>query len=206
MARSNSIIRRAVGEAKELFFGVLSSGTGRTWADDLQLLVDGKPIWDAPVLEKLKTSLDLDHEFDRGSGIALSDLSTTQVTNLATLGRIWGFLKYHHPAIASGQHNWDYDLFRVLPQVIAAMDRPAASAVMWKWVAGLGVVNECAKCAVLDKTDLYMKPDLDWISDEKLLGADLSQGLQRIFRNRPAVGNGFCITLARGVGNPVFDH
>jgi hypothetical protein len=78
-------------EAKELFFGVLSSGTGKTWADDLQLLVDRKPIWDAPVLEKTKTSLEIDHEVDRGSGIALSGISTTQVNNLATLGEFGDF-------------------------------------------------------------------------------------------------------------------
>jgi hypothetical protein len=43
-----SIVLPLRPEAKLLFFGVLSSGTGTTWADDLQLLVDGKPIWDAP--------------------------------------------------------------------------------------------------------------------------------------------------------------
>ena len=31
-------------EASTLAFGVLSAGTGKMWADDLQLLVDGKPV------------------------------------------------------------------------------------------------------------------------------------------------------------------
>ena len=34
--------------AKQLFFGVLVSGTGTLWADDLGLLVDGKPIAEVP--------------------------------------------------------------------------------------------------------------------------------------------------------------
>jgi hypothetical protein len=33
--------------AAVLFFGVVSEG-GTTWADDLELLVDGKPVWEAP--------------------------------------------------------------------------------------------------------------------------------------------------------------
>ena len=39
-------------QATKVFFGVLETGTGKTWADDLQLLVDGKQIWEAPRAEK----------------------------------------------------------------------------------------------------------------------------------------------------------
>ena len=41
-----SIVLPVRREAKQLFFGVLVAGTGKAWADDLQLLVDGKPISD----------------------------------------------------------------------------------------------------------------------------------------------------------------
>jgi erythromycin esterase len=49
-------------EGRQLFFGVLLVGTGRVWADDLQLLVDGKPVWDAPKAVHEKTSVELDRE------------------------------------------------------------------------------------------------------------------------------------------------
>jgi erythromycin esterase len=49
-------------EGRQLFFGVLLVGTGRVWADDLQLLVDGKPVWDAPKAVHEKTSAELDRE------------------------------------------------------------------------------------------------------------------------------------------------
>lgn len=29
------------------------------------------------------------------------------VSQLATLGKVWGFLKYYHPAIAKGKTDWD---------------------------------------------------------------------------------------------------
>ncbi len=193
-------------DAKELYFGVLSSGTGKTWVDDLQLLVDGKPIRDVPEIERPKTSLDLDREFDKGSGIAITNLSTTQIENLVTLGKVWGFLKYHHPVIASGKRNWDYDLFRVLPQVLSAATLPMANAAMHAWIAALGKVSDCTMCASLHEDDLYMKPDLAWIADEKMLGPDLSHDLQRIFRNRPAGGDSFFVSLTPNIENPVFNH
>ena len=75
-------------EAKQLFFGVLVAGTGKAWADDLQLLVDGKPVWEAPRIERAKTALDLDHKFDGGSGIVMSELTAVQTGNLVTLGKV----------------------------------------------------------------------------------------------------------------------
>jgi hypothetical protein len=54
--------------AQMLYIGVLVSGAGKVWADDLQLLVDGKPISEAPRREQLVTALDRDHQFDHGSG------------------------------------------------------------------------------------------------------------------------------------------
>jgi hypothetical protein len=117
-------------DAKQLSFGVLVAGTGKVWADDLQLLVDGKPAWEAPRIERPKTPIDLDHEFDAGSGIVLRALTTAQIENLATLGKVWGFVKYHHQSVIAGKHHWDYELFRVLPAVLAAGDRQAGNAAL----------------------------------------------------------------------------
>jgi hypothetical protein len=162
-------------EGRQLFFGVLLAGTGKAWADDLQLLVDGKPVWEAPKVQHPKTALDLDHQFDSGSGLAFSKLTETQVENLATLGTVWGFLKYYHPKVASGQLHWDYELLRVLPAILGAPDRAVANATLVHWIAGLGPVAPCNPCAKLDESHLHLRPDLRWIDDEARLGKDLSQ-------------------------------
>jgi hypothetical protein len=191
-------------DAGQLVFGVLVSGTGTVWADDLELLVDGKPVWEAPKVERPKTAIDLDKEFDKGSGIALTELSAAQIANLATLGKVWGFLKYHHPQIVSGQVHWDYELFRVLPKVLALADRPAVNQVLLDWIAALGPVAPCQNCAKLDEKDLALRPDLAWLSDEKMLGPDLSKALLSIYANR-LPGKQFYVSAARA-DNPSFDH
>jgi Peptidase family S41 len=193
-------------EAKQLYFGVLLSGTGKAWADDLQLFVDAKPVWDAPKAERVETILDSDHEFDSGSKVSLSSLTPLQIRNLEMLGKVWGFVKYHHPAITAGRRHWDYELFRVMPKVLAAEDRNAASTAVRDWIRGIGDVPACTNCAKpASGENLHFDADLRWLNDEQALGHDLSGLLRTIYRNRSR-GAKFYISQVPGVGNPVFEH
>src|SRR5439155_14824257 len=65
-----SVTLPVVREAKLLYIGFLLTGTGKAWVDDLQLLVDGRPISQAP--NRILTVLDADKEFDAGSRISLT--------------------------------------------------------------------------------------------------------------------------------------
>lgn len=98
---------------RRLLFGVYLAGTGKVWVSDLQLLVDGKPIWNAPKCKLAETVLDTDHQFDKGSGIVIKHLTRIQVANLVTLGKVWGFLKYYDHDVTLGHRQWDYELFRM---------------------------------------------------------------------------------------------
>ena len=130
-------------DTRSLVFGFLMAGTGKAWADDLQILVDGKPLWETPKAPRAETVLDRDHEYDSGSRIVLPKLSDVQIQNLTTLGKVWGFVKYHHPLITAGERHWDYELLRVLPSIVSAPDRNTANAALAKWIAGLGPVKPC---------------------------------------------------------------
>jgi hypothetical protein len=190
-------------EATELYFGVLLAGTGKVWVDDLRLLVDGQPAWSAPKIERPKTPLELDHQFDSGSNIVISKLSRTQIENLATLGKVWGFLKYHHPAVTSGVRHWDYDLFRVLPGILAARDRGAAEALVRDWVRQLGSPPACERCAAPKGDDLHFGLDLGWI--DAGLDSELAGLLRDVHRGR-SQGSQFYVSLAVGIGNPQFNR
>jgi C-terminal processing protease CtpA/Prc len=184
--------------------GAQLAGSGTVWIDDLQLLVDGKPVPDLEVAEPVKTVFDIDNEFDTGSHIALSTLSEVQIDNVWTLGKVWGFLKYHHPAVVGGKYHFDYEMIRVLPRVLAAKDRQSGNAVIEQWVTGLGKVDRCRKCTRLKGSDVALGSDLSWIYDRRLLGASLSSKLKRIYEDRPG-GDQFYASM-RWAGQVGFDH
>ena len=192
-------------ETRSLVFGFLMAGTGKAWADDFQILVDGRPLWETPKTPIPTTILDRDHEYDGGSRIVLSELSAVQIQNLATAGRVWGFLKYHHPLIIAGERHWDYDLLRVLPAILSAPDRVTANAALAKWISGLGPVKPCA-CVKLNENEIHLRPKLAWLADIKLLGTELSASLQSIHANRPVSTKQFYVSKMPNVGNPSFDH
>lgn len=192
--------------ATKLYFGALLSGTGTVWADDLVLLVDGKPIAQAPEAPKKPlTVLDHDREFDAGSRIAVSQLSRVQIENVERLGKVWGFLKYSHPQITAGDHQWDFELFRILPAILAARTRAEADASLAGWIDRVGTVPHCEHCVRLDEKDLDLRPDVSWIDDKRLLGRRLSGQLKTIYTNR-VDGQQFFVSLIPGVLNPSFDH
>ena len=197
--------------ARALAFGVILAGPGSLWIDDLELLVDGSPIWEAPKAQRQKTVLDSDQEFDQGSQSAISTLSPVQIGNLATLGKVWGFAKYHHPRVTAGELHWDYELFRVLPAVLAAANRDAGNTAVYSWLQGLGELKPCDPCAgaELDRTNIHFAPNLAWISSQQKLGVELSDLLRQIHARRPPDGKQFFVGLPphsdEEAGNPDFD-
>lgn len=167
-------------------------------------IADGKPVQQSSGRNP-PTALDADSPFDEGSGIAIQKLDGMQTQNLVTLAKVWGFLKYYDPTVTTGQRQWDYELFRVLPAILAAPDRASANAVIAKWIDDLGPVARCQACATADKHDLEFGPDLGWIADTRLLGESLSRKLQWI-RDQQRIGTQFYVALAPQANNPVFKH
>jgi C-terminal processing protease CtpA/Prc len=146
---------------------------------------------------------EIDDEFDQGSQVASQELTGVQVENLALLGKVWGFAKYHDARVITGSVNWDYELFRVLPTVLAAADRPAATAAIVTWLDRHGTIRDCGPCASA-ASNVQLAPDLAWISDAASLGATLSARLVAIHRSRPANGRQRYVAFSPTVGNPDF--
>ncbi|MBI5691946.1 MAG: hypothetical protein HZC55_17835 [Verrucomicrobia bacterium] len=190
---------------RRVYFGFLLSGTGKVWADDLQVLVDGKPVWEAPRATPASTAGNRDTEFDAGSGIALTGLLPVQVENLATLGEVWGFLKYHHPKVTAGGLNWDYELFRILPSILAATDRAAANQRLVRWIDQLGELAP-RKPRAPDASRLHLAPPPAWPGRDDAITRPLAERLRAVHAARSSEPKQHYLTLTPSVGNPSFDH
>jgi len=138
-------------------------------------------------------------EFVNGSGIVLANLSENQIENLSLLGKVWGFLKYYHPTVAGGKFNWDYELFRILPDYIKTTKQDDRDRMLTNWINRLGVVGVCKKCDVEVNNEI-LQPDLDWINDDQL--TDSLKAILNFVKLNRHQGKSFYIETIPQVGNP----
>ncbi|MBN2728409.1 MAG: hypothetical protein JXR53_04220 [Bacteroidales bacterium] len=191
-------------QATMVYVGVIIKGGGELWADEIELLVDGQSYLLADPKKVKLFPADHDSAFAESSEIDLEIPTKEEVQSLALLGRVWGFLKYYHPAIAEGKYNWDNELFRFMPGYLAAPDKETRNALLCAWVDSLGELSGKTKLPKMNKKTRLL-PDLDWIKDTELLGFELSAKLQAV-RNAKRPNDHYYFTLKNGVGNPVFLH
>lgn len=121
---------------------------------------------------------DFDREFDNGSNIKIENLNKNQVENLKKLCKVWGLVKYYHPKVVSGSVNWDYELFRITPDILASKNSNDTDKILYDWIMKLGKVKENAEN---DKEkEVMLKRDLAWIKDEKYIDKNLGDLLIKI--------------------------
>ena len=123
-----------------------------------------------------------DTAYYHGSNIVFPEMTPQLVDNLELLGRVWGFLKYHHPTISKGAYNWDYELFRMLPGYLQVTDNKQRDAYLAKWILHYGKIPVNKNVTPVD-TNSFLKPDLAWINPEKL-SPKLYKTLMNVYQNR----------------------
>lgn len=147
-------------------------------------------------------SAENDKEFDNGSNVIFPEIDNQVVENLELLGKIWGFLKYNHPEIGKGLYNWDYELFRLLPEYLATTSIEKRDKVLLKWMKKLGEIPNCNTCKETPE-DAYLKPDYSWLNDGKI-SVELKNNIEKIYQNRHQ-GKHYFISIDK-YGNPSFLH
>lgn len=190
-------------DGEQIYVAGILVGKGEAWFDDFVLSIDNKDVQTLTEVEKELAPAALDKTFDKGSGIEAITVNKGQTENLELLGRIWGLMKYHHPKVAAGDYNWDYELFRMLPDYLTVKNNQARDKYLLKWISKYGALKACEDCKETDAT-AFLKPDLAWIKTRGL-STSLQKKLAQIYQNRHQ-GAHYYIKMAQGVGNPEFLH
>lgn len=120
------------------------------------------------------------NEFDNGSMISISPIGEVQIESLRVLAKIWGFVKYYHPEVAKGNYQWDYELFRILPQIVECDDMVERNQRLTGWLKKMNTNLEPDETPLTFTAESYVLPQLDWINDDALFGSDLVVELNRI--------------------------
>ena len=111
--------------------------------------------------------------------------SAEETENLVKLCKVWGYVKYRHPAFLLGKKDWDQELLELIPQVREAKDEKTVNALLHTWFEGLGEVDYGT-----DRTNLHwtqaredakvISADTAWASDADYLGEALAGDLAQI--------------------------
>ncbi|SFE83328.1 S41 family peptidase [Flavobacterium xueshanense] len=122
--------------------------------------------------------------------IAQQRISDTE--KLASIGKIYGFLKYYHPEVGKGKYDWDKEFIKYLPQALEASDKESLSKIYSNWINVLGNIEKCKNC-VSDQLLFDKNFNLFWTQDSEIFNAELKAKLKYIEENR-FQGENFYVT------------
>ncbi|WP_158825704.1 S41 family peptidase [Mucilaginibacter lacusdianchii] len=99
--------------------------------------------------------------------------------NTYLLGRVWGLLKYFHPAVATGQDDWDAELFKKLALVNCS--NQAFNEDLSRWITSLGPTVPCRSCQPTITDSLLARNR--WITNTSFT-KETSSLLRQVIMNR----------------------
>ncbi|MDD4991513.1 MAG: S41 family peptidase [Paludibacter sp.] len=140
------------------------------------------------------------NEYKQISGIRY--YNSEDISNLAVLCKVWGYLKYYHPSVIEGKYKWDNELVKMMPKVLKSKDKDDRNKILSEWVSSLGEFKQDT-FPKINPDSVKMYPDLDWIKNRKELGA-LSAQLERIKTAKRPSDKSHFVEFKQGAGNPVF--
>jgi C-terminal processing protease CtpA/Prc len=118
------------------------------------------------------------------SQTVFSNSKITETEKLAATCKVWGFLKYYHPKVASREVNWDNELLEKLAKIEAAQTKEEFSLILENWIDELGPIKESAPIAIPKDVKFFDKNfDLSWFNN-KIFSKKLSKKLKFIEANR----------------------
>lgn len=186
--------------------GGLMVGKGKVWFDSLRLYLDDVPIDNAPIRSGVAAAGQSDTVYRDHSGIDSIKLDPKRQEYLEIIGQLWGFLKYHHPAIAAGNYHWDNELFKVLPSVLACTSDEELSNTLETWINGLGEVAQQAADKDKISAVIAAEPSYGKLFSNRLFTSHLKEQLFRIKSSSKQNNRHYYIQLSAAVANPVFSH
>ena len=150
-----------------------------------------------------------DTEFKSDSKIRITKINKVQQHNLYVLAKVWGYVKYRHPKITDGTLNWDAELFRIMPRVLAAKSKGKANQAMAVWLEKFPFEIESLNAEEQQEYDKnikkeYYRTDMSWIEDKILLGKNLSGYLKRLSKVKKIGEKGYSVYMEK-MGPEDFD-
>jgi carboxyl-terminal processing protease len=116
------------------------------------------------------------------TGITQTTFSETE--KMVTLCKVWGFLKYYDPQVASGKFDWDNQLVKKIPLIKAAETKNDLNKIYSEWINSLGKVRKCKNCNINIPDSLKYNLNIGWLNDTSVFTTEVISKLNYIKENR----------------------
>ncbi|MCC6290365.1 MAG: hypothetical protein IT249_21015 [Chitinophagaceae bacterium] len=108
----------------------------------------------------------------------------TEVQNIATFCKLWGFLKYYHPTIAKGKIDWDNEFLTRVTEVSRMKNKKEVSNYFLSWIESLGEIQRCNRCPDSLPEYVAVNYNMEWLHDSTAFTTELIKKLSYILKNR----------------------
>ncbi len=115
----------------------------------------------------------------------------SETDKLASLCRIWGMLKYFHPAVAQGKMDWDAVFISEVDSLAHIITKDALNTHYYRWVSSLGDINAYLAVPAGFDTTCNFNHSLEWIDRSGLYSPQLAALLRNVVIHRCTDHNRF---------------
>lgn len=117
-------------------------------------------------------------------GQAFAQTTLAETMKLASLCRVWGLLKYHHPSVTGGKYDWDKELVIKLQELPAIKNKGELNALYLQWVASLGRTKKHHNDPVSIPDAQKINLNAGWLSDNSIFTDSLKEQLGGILAGK----------------------
>lgn len=140
-----------------------------------------------------------------GQSLHAQPFNESKINRLAVYCKVWGFLKYYHPGVASGKLDWDATFVNNYYSIKNLTSNSDFNLKISRLLDSVGYVPG-GRSKALDYPDSLKKNlNINWIKDTSILSPFNSNRLLYIFENHHPVKNYYVIRNSK-VGNPNFKN
>lgn len=123
----------------------------------------------------------------KGSEDTKLTLSKNEEKSLVALCQLWGFLKYHHPAVAEGHYDWDMELIKRIPDIREAEDESIWKGKLDDWLDSLPPIEE--KVKKFSELRVKLEPDYGELFNEAYFNPETIEKIKYILKNGEIISN-----------------
>jgi C-terminal processing protease CtpA/Prc len=127
-----------------------------------------------------------------GSEPIKKGLAQKEKKPLIALCQLWGFLKYHHPAVAEGNYDWDMELVKLIPSICEAKNDDQWKKILDNWINTLPPVAENTDKKLPDM-EAKTKPDYSELFNPKYFYPQTIEKIKFILNNAVITSNHYVI-------------